>query len=253
MWGLFVREYTREFYTDRHRKTAYAATTILSLLAERIPPIHSAIDVGCGVGTWLSVLKERDVTEIQGIDGGWVDTRLLQIPRECFKQADLTSQLRLPRRYDLAISLEVAEHLPPADARGFVRSLTDLSDFVLFSAAIPYQGGRNHINEQWQSYWGDMFAAHDYVLGDFIRPRIWNDERIPFWYRQNTLFFYSQRRHADVAEPDGSREAPSLPLDLVHPEWYLAKIAETASVKGSWRAFRRALKRGVRSGRGAGR
>ena len=205
-----MKPYDRDFYAGRHAGTVHSARTILSILMERIPEIHSAVDVGCGIGTWLSVLREKGVEDIQGVDGDWVDPEMLEIPRERFLRIDLgVSAVKLPKRYDLAISLEVAEHLAPDRAKEFVSSLTALSDHVLFSAAVPFQGGRNHVNEQWQHYWIELFRAVDYEVHDFIRPGVWDDERIPFWYKQN-LFLFSNRNKpvGNPADPAETRPPP---------------------------------------------
>jgi predicted transcriptional regulator YdeE len=242
--------YTQDAFEHRtrHERTVPSARIILSLLLQNIPAVDSAVDVGCGVGTWLSVLKkEKGVKTIQGIDGAWVDESWLEIPEDSFQRADLSQPFKLSQRFDLAISLEVAEHLPPASAKGFVRSLTELSDYVLFSAAIPFQGGKDHINEQWQSYWVELFAAQGYVTYDFIRTEIWNDDQIPFWYRQNILFFARKEQTAEVkAKPldDGNG---ALPLLTVHPDLYLAKIYQAKSVQGSLWLFLKAIKDAVQS------
>jgi cyclopropane fatty-acyl-phospholipid synthase-like methyltransferase len=201
--------YGHNFYEDRDRATRHSAEIVLSLVLARLG-INSATDVGCGVGTWLSVLAQKGVTNICGFDGPWVEQELLVIPKESFRQADLEKPLRIERRYDLAISLEVAEHVSPANAKTFVSSLCALSDNVLFSAAIPYQGGTGHVNEQWLHYWVDLFAARGYGCQDFIRPLIWTDTAIPFWYRQNIVFFAKGAPH-------------TRPLDLVHPDIYLMR------------------------------
>lgn len=236
-----MKAYGDDFYTSRDEKTQQAANVVLSVLMERIPPIHSAIDAGCGVGTWLAVLKEKGVKDILGIDGNWVDQNLLVIPKDCFQPLDLSMPFTLPRRYDLAISCEVAEHLPSNRAEGFVRSLAQLSDFVLFSAAIPFQPGSNHINTQWQDYWVKLFAVLDYVVCDFIRPIIWNDGRIPYWYRQNTLLFTKGERLSALrfdTIPLNSR----LPLNVVHPDLYLMQISNQTSVMGSYSFFHQSLR-----------
>ena len=93
---------------------------------------------------------------------------------------------------DLAICLEVAEHLTPAAGARLVKTLCSVAPVVLFSAAIPAQGGTNHINEQWQSHWADEFAAHGFDCFDPIRPEIWNDRDVFPWYRQNILLFVSR-------------------------------------------------------------
>ena len=219
--------YTHEFYATRDKATRYSAETMLGLVLKRIGPVRSAVDVGCGVGTWLSVLRDRNVEDIQGYDGPWVERELLEIPPECFEQVELSHALPIiTRRYDLAISLEVAEHLPAEKAAAIVKMLTVLSDSVLFSAAIPGQGGTGHINEQWPKYWIKLFEAHGYGVDDSIRPQTWNDSKIPVWYRQNTLVFIK----ADESMPV---------LDLVHPELYMAHAQP--GVKGTVRQLCTAL------------
>src|SRR3972149_650112 len=102
-------DYGHNFYKDRHQKTVYSARTVLSIIIDALPELRSAIDFGCGVGTWLSVLKEKGVREIQGIDGPWVEQDLLEIPRQDFRQVNFEERVDLAKKYDLAITLEVAE------------------------------------------------------------------------------------------------------------------------------------------------
>ena len=234
--------YEPYFYTSRYEWTAQAAARILELVLPRLPSIRSVVDIGCGVGAWLAVMREKGVHEIAGVDGAWVDEKLLKIPTENFRRADLSERLILGRRYDLAVSLEVAEHLPSTRAAQFVEELTGASDFVLFSAAIPFQGGYHHVNEQWQTYWADLFARRGYAVRDWIRPRLWKDETIPVWYRENLLLFVEQSRLAELRPaPDGSADR-ELPLDLVHPQVYLSKV-DPDSVRYGLSLAKRALKK----------
>jgi SAM-dependent methyltransferase len=234
--------YQGDFYSNRHRETFYAADVILSIVSETIPRIDSAVDFGCGVGTWLSVLRERGTREILGVDGPWVEKNLLKIPPRYFLQVDMGGdEIQLDRRYDLAISLEIAEHLPPEVAKSFVKSLTNASDFILFSAAIPFQGGTNHINEQWPGYWGALFNENGYAAMDFIRREIWNNEKIPAWYRQNALMFVKQERINELNMRGTGIDNPHSPMALVHPEIYLSKVDRISSVKGSWQLLRHAV------------
>jgi hypothetical protein len=98
----------------------------------------------------------------------------------------------------LAVSLEVGEHLPAASANVFIESLCRAAPVVLFSAAIPGQGGTHHINEQWPEYWRQLFAKQNFRMFDPFRPLLWHDERIVFYYRQNMFLFV----HADAAKSD---------------------------------------------------
>jgi len=231
--------YGHTFYKDRHQKTVYSANTILSIVVDALPKLHSAVDFGCGVGTFLSVLKEKGAEEIQGIDGPWVNRDLLEIPQQNFRQVNLEDKIELHRRYDLAISLEVAEHLRPEAAETFVESLVNASDFILFSAAIPFQGGKDHNNEQWPDYWEALFNERGYDILDIVRRKIWDEKEIPTWYRQNTLMFVKQERVNDLRMPGPDNNGHHSPVALVHPETY----DQLFSVRGSLKLFRRAIKK----------
>lgn len=220
--------YNEEFFKDRNAATRYAAEKILDIVTSVVPPIHSAADVGCGVGTWLSILVERGVNDVQGFDGPWVNNDLLQIPTDSFTESDLQKPLTTDKRYDLAISLEVAEHLPSECADTFVESLTGLSDFVLFSAAIPHQGGVNHLNEQWQSYWAGKFAEKNYLALDPVRSKIWADKQISIPYRQNIIVYVAKSRLSEIIEQT-PQDVSS--LSVAHPELY--EIRNSKSVKQS--------------------
>jgi len=228
-----VSIYQDDFYVDLHKRTLYPAETISDIIFDVIPPVHSAVDVGCAVGSWLSVLRKKGVSEILGIDGDWVNTDFLEIPRECFRPCDLSKPFSAGRKYDLALSLEVAEHLPAASAKSFVASLTSLADILVFSAAIPFQGGTNHVNEQWLEYWNELFGTHDYEGVDCIRRKIWNDTKIPFWYKQNLILYVHKRRMNDLRLD--LQEGDYKPLSLVHPEQYL-------SSKVAWRIVKNSIK-----------
>jgi hypothetical protein len=152
-------------------------------------PVNSVVDVGCGVGAWLRAFSRNGVRDYLGIDGDHVPLGLLSIPADRFRTADLRNLSTIGRRFDLACSLEVAEHLPADCARKFVELLTTAAPVVLFSAAIPYQGGTEHINEQWQIYWHALFAKRGYVAVDFIRPLIYANADVDWWYRQNILVY----------------------------------------------------------------
>ena len=238
--------YGDSFYKDRHQNTVYSARTILSIVLDAIPTVHSAIDFGCGVGTWLSVLKEKGANEIQGLDGPWVEREFLQIPKQDFREVNFEKPITLDKKYDLAVTLEVAEHISDNSADDFVDSLTTASDFVLFSAAIPFQGGSGHVNEQWPDYWAEMFSKREYIALDFVRRDIWDDKQIPTSYKQNILLFLKKDQLPRVKASRLDINDNNAPISLVHPDSYLSKVNSMQSVKGSWKLFRRALKSYVR-------
>lgn len=222
-----LNNYDELFYRDLRVRARRSASVVAPLVLEWIQP-RSVVDVGCGVGTWLSVFRELGVEDVLGVDGAHVNHDLLEIPRERFRPFDLRQPLRIERTFDLAISVEVAEHLPSECAAQFVASLTALGKVVLFSAAIPFQGGTHHVNEQWPEYWAELFAAAGYVALDCLRPRLWQDPQVEWFYAQNLLLFV-ERDHLETlprlrrARPEALRDAAS-PLPLVHPQKYLETI-----------------------------
>ena len=188
-----------------------AAEVIVPLLLHQFSP-GSVLDVGCGIGTWLSVFLAHGITDVKGIDGDFIDRTLLSkfIDEKYFSAADLTQLFDLKKKFDLVISLEVAEHLPPKSAETFVASIVQHGDTILFSGATVGQGGQNHLNEQWPSYWADLFQKHGYQCYDIIRPLIWNDALVNKWYKQNVLV-YSKK----ALLPN-----PSHNIDVIHPDYW---------------------------------
>jgi SAM-dependent methyltransferase len=150
------------------------------------------VDVGCGRGEWLRAFHELGTREVCGLDGDHVDRDRLLIDADQFLPVDLARAFEVPGEYDLAISLEVAEHLPQSVSRQFVRALTGAAPFVLFSAAIPGQDGNGHINLKWPDYWRALFEAEGFRMFDPIRPLIRDHPSIEWWYRQN-IFLYVSR------------------------------------------------------------
>ena len=208
--------YDRAFFEAHRGGAESSAEVLVPQVVELLGP-RSVVDVGCGSGTWLSVFRRHGVEDVLGIDGAYVDTEVLEIPGDWFVPHDLTRPLRLERSFDLAVSLEVAEHLPPEAAGTFVDSLVGLAPHVLFSAAVPHQGGEGHVNGQWPAYWAAIFAEHDYLPVDCFRRRLWRDERVEWWYAQNVLL-YVRRDSLGALEPE--QEV----LPLVHPTLYLEMV-----------------------------
>jgi hypothetical protein len=168
------------------------------------------------------VFREHGVDDILGIDGPWVEQGQREIPDTYFREYDLTQPILLHRTFDLALCLEVAEHLPAEAAPDLVQSLTGLSPVVVFSAAIPGQGGEGHINERWPSFWSKFFAAHGYGCFASLRQRLWPCEGVEFWYRQNMLCFVAENRPDLINRASRRNEDLAVEsLDVVHPELYL--------------------------------
>lgn len=212
--------YNKNFYESQKTGSHNSSKIILPLVFDVFNP-KSVIDLGCGVGTWLETCLKLGTKNIMGVDGPYVDKKMLRIPVKNFLQHDLRKPINMYHKYDLAISLEVAEHLPTNKSYQFVRSLVGLSDTVLFSAAIPKQGGTNHINEQWQDYWVNMFLKFDYRAIDLIRPKVWDNKKIEWWYAQNIIVFV---RYAKIRKNNKIKELynhNNKLFSIVHPSNYM--------------------------------
>jgi SAM-dependent methyltransferase len=234
--------YSSRFFAQHSPESLRSAELVVPFLMELVQP-SSAIDVGCGTGAWLSVLAKSGVTDYLGIDGDWVNVDQLQINPRCFRNVNLADRFNLDRRFDLVLSLEVAEHLPIESAKVFIESLTRLGPVIAFSAAIPHQGGTSHVNEQWPEFWADLFARCGYHAVDVLRPRIWNIREVCYWYRQNMLLFVNQKE-ATILEKlrNDHLRGPGMPLNLVHPEYVLAthRFQANADLRHLWKRVPRA-------------
>lgn len=212
----------------RHRNLNEHSSRRVVALVRREISVGSVVDFGCGDGIWLRTFAEAGADEILGYDGPWTDRSQLVIDPAFFQPADLSSPIKAKRQFDLAMCLEVAEHIPASSAEALVKSICGHSDVVLFGAAIPRQGGYRHVNERWQSYWAALFGELGYRRFDYIRSEIWNDPEVHFWYKQNLALFVSgeatetiERLTASI----GSERLSAMPVDIVHPALFSA-IAE---------------------------
>ena len=213
-----MQPYPEGFYKDRDSATRESVNEIIRLLLELFRPA-SVIDLGCGVGTWLAVFQELGIRDVCGVDGEWLDPSSLRIPKDKFISVDLSRPFRVEKKFDLAVSLEVAEHLLPESVASLVDSLCSLAPVVLFSSAIPGQGGINHLNEQWQDYWAKQFSQKGFAAIDCIRRQTWHNEKVLFWYAQNILLFVQNdflAGHPELKEAADRTDMSQ--LSIVHPK-----------------------------------
>jgi SAM-dependent methyltransferase len=215
--------YDAKFFADQEKGSLNSAAEIVPYVIELVRP-RSVVDVGCGTGTWASIFIDSGVEDVMGVDGPYVNPRNLHIPKSRFTPANLEEPIDLGREFDLAVCLEVAEHLPAAAAQTLVESLTNLAPVVLFSAAIPHQGGVHHVNEQWQDYWLRTFSQRGFTAIDCVRARFWDNPNVEYWYAQN-MFLYVQGDHLASYPRLASGASDRYPISVVHPQCYLNKPA----------------------------
>lgn len=214
--------YTSRFFTGNAVSAAKSAEPVLKILFDLYSP-KSVVDIGCGSGGWLAAAERLGAEYVRGYDGPWADPARYTSPTINFTPVDLEkSTFEHDRRYDLAMSVEVAEHLSESRSELFVDWLTQGSDVVMFGAAVPLQGGVHHINEKPLTFWMEKFKARGYEPFDIIRPAVWDNDQIAYWFRQNTILYVKEG--SDVLDRDKLRSMETHVWDIVHPANYQKKV-----------------------------
>jgi SAM-dependent methyltransferase len=235
--------YGEHFYLDKGKRSLQSARRYLSHLWTTFQP-KSVLDVGCGRGDWLKACHEVGATRLLGLDGTWNSQTLMVDDAIEFRSTDLNKPFSV-ERVELAICLEVAEHLEPGNAHQLIKCLTDSSDVVLFSAAYLDQGGTNHINEQPHTYWANLFAEHFFSPFDLFRPIFWGDDDVDFWYQQN-VFLYVKKDSAEWHLMTRAGHKPMANVDFmncIHPDAMSFRRHLTALYPSFVRGLRRRLSR----------
>jgi len=235
--------YSDSFFREIASNSKIGAQRILPLLWTQLRP-RSVVELGCGTGEWLLEAQRLGADRVFGLDGAWVPADRLVIPAKDFNAVDLErDELATPsERYDLAICLEVLEHVAEEHCDRLIAWLCRQAPAVLFSAAIPWQPGTSHINSAWQSAWARKFAAQDFLVYDFIRTALWSDKEIPYYYRQN-IFIAAEPNHEALRE---MRPVDPSALDVVHPEFFTIQMQKhdrkrERLLKNRFRKFRTRL------------
>lgn len=188
---------------------------------------RTVVDVGGGEGWWASEFAKLGAKAVNLDD--LQSSRVLptNVEHVHVNLEAITAETLSQGGWDLAVCLEVAEHLTEDAGDRLIEKLAQIARVVLFSAAIPGQGGHGHINEQWPGYWVDRFYAHELVCWDGLRWDFWDNDLVEPWYRQNLLLF-ADRKWMYRMEVPWDR-----PADVVHPAIYGWRLAELADVRGS--------------------
>lgn len=222
--------YDENFYKNQIAGSYRSAKIYVAFLTS-IFKFRSVVDVGCGRGTWLKAFKDNGAEYLVGFDGSW-NNQINMIDQSIkFIAIDLNKTIEKPEfEFELAMSLEVAEHLEEQSARTFVKSLTTLSNVVMFGAAFTKQGGTNHINEQPHTYWAKIFNDYNYVPYDIFRPVFWGNSDIELWYQQNTFLYVKRGAELNlILNEAGFQPMKNIAfMDCVHPDLYKHKILQAS-------------------------
>lgn len=204
-----------EKYYKKHQDGSYQSAQIILKFIQKITNFQTLIDYGCGMGTWGSAAKALGVSRYVGIDQNSYDPTYMLIGPSDYMQQDLQEPIDIASKFDLAICVEVAEHIPKDKSDILLNNVCQNSEVVLFSAALPRQGGTGHINEQPCSYWIQKFRTRGYLPVDCIRPFFWNEEQIEIWYRNNCILYLT----SEALKQFKVNIPPTLPpTDIIHPQ-----------------------------------
>lgn len=229
--------YNKKFYDGQKAGSNSSAEVIVPIVLEAlIDKPDSIVDFGCGTGSFLSVFKRiLPKTYIMGLDFGDVSGNL-QIKEDEFIHMDLSSKCELTKKFDLCVSLEVAEHIEAEYADVFCDNLCNASDMILFSAALPKQGGTGHVNEQNITYWAEKFEKRGYKQCDFIRKQIWNHSDVAYWYKQNIAMYVKN----DTLDKISFEEKDSFDgMPICHPDALFSSVSFYEGKIVNWDWFKR--------------
>lgn len=180
--------YTARYFALRQQKATSSAAVVAKCLTAQFAP-STVVDVGCGTGAYVQEM-ERLGARAHGYEGSSHAIASAVVSPDRIEIQDLREPLVDPRSHDLVVCLEVAEHLPAESADQLVDSLVTLGDRVVFSAAAPGQGGRDHVNEKPSQYWIALFEQHGFELRveatARLRTRL-DHEGASWWLGKNLL------------------------------------------------------------------
>jgi SAM-dependent methyltransferase len=165
----------------------------------RLFPSASVVDIGCGQGLALQALLEVDPRlRLRGFDDSPTAVARARARHLAVSPLDILALTRDQARmfattiepFDLALCLEVAEHIPAWHSGKLLDVLT-CGRRLIFSAAHPNQGGMRHVNERAAGYWIARLADRGFRLStadDRLRTGVAALALAP-WYGENIHAF----------------------------------------------------------------
>jgi len=222
----------QQFHYPEQYYNTQSAEQVLPILFALYEP-KSLLDVGCGNGSWMVTAQKLGITDLMGIDSQGLEHDKWPLAKEQFNLIELDRPFNLQRKFDMVLCLEVAEHLPVESASTLISNLVKHSDLIVFSAAIPGQEGDRHINNREPSYWQQLFNQHGFNTYDNIRPIIWENQKIFWWYRQN-IFIAKRSGFVDEKVTEKIKH-------IVHPEHFIEMTDTTENYKRGMAYFENSL------------
>jgi len=184
----------KEYLFYKTTDTYDSAKELLKTLLPIVGDVESILDFGCGVGSWAKAFQESGVKNCFLIDHPSIDVSKLLIRSDfTFVPANLDKFLPDVIKVDCVVSTEVLEHISDYRSDQIIDYLTKCSDLIIFSAAIPRQGGLGHCNEQRHAYWHQKFYERGFCFYDGFKTEVLDNDRIVYWLRQNLFIYYNDK------------------------------------------------------------
>ena len=213
------------------------AEKVVNVLWPFLNNARSFLDLGCGVGSWSAALEQKGINHFVMVDHPALQKEALLVrQKDIFQPVNLDTDLPAPGRYDLALCIEVLEHFTAERALEIFHFLSSQSDLVLFSAAVPGQHGKGHINCRRHAYWHQQFAAQGFDYYDGFKPQLFGMEDVHYWIQQN-LFLYYRPSKANLFE--GLQNITHPDLELVHQHILQRKMGIWEYLKMAPKVFRK--------------
>ncbi len=191
-----------------------SAIEVIEVIWPWIADIGSFADLGGGMGSWSKALELKGISNFNLIDHPLTPVENILIENKSnFTPVDLELDLPVYEHYDLVICTEVFEHFSEKRALELLEWINASTDFILFSAAIPRQGGLGHVNLQRHAYWHEKFSNLGFSFFDGFKPEIISNQGIKYWFRQN-LFLYHRGKFTERFQNLSNITNPE--FELVH-------------------------------------
>ncbi len=184
--------YDKKYYLEVVDPPAVrSAATVGATINEKLHP-STVIDLGCGTGALIRCLAQLGIRCV-GLEYAELGVGICKDRGLDVHKFDVTRDtLPVSEVFDLAISIEVAEHLPEESADRFVSTLCSLADQVILTAAGPTETSPYHLNCQPKQYWVEKFFSAGFILdGDLVEEfrREWTGTCVQHWYWRNLMVF----------------------------------------------------------------
>ncbi|MDD5193712.1 MAG: class I SAM-dependent methyltransferase, partial [Candidatus Nanoarchaeia archaeon] len=186
--------YSQDFFQENIDVSVEGARKCVNIIYEELKP-KKVIDFGCGPGIFIKEFEKKGV-EVLGVDGSPAAKEKAVIDKDKIMIKDLREDVTIKGRFDLTICFEVAEHIDNRFSETLVKNVTKNSDKILFTAAKKGQGGTDHINEQDNEFWIELFNKQGFKFEEDITKRLKQkmiEEKVLWWIPENLMYFEKER------------------------------------------------------------